>query len=307
MKINRGIIEYTILFLLLFATSVNVAAKSIYKSKNITPTITTPKLNLPKPNNSIEKILFKYPSNIPSISNEINYSNFYEMPDEYKNIWSNYTIDPYNFSVAGFSDTLRIDISNYTAPTNGKITSDWGFRRAAQFHYGIDLKVYTTDTIKAAFDGTVRITRYNRGGYGYFVVIRHNNGLETLYGHLSKILVKDNTKIKSGEAIGMGGNTGRSTGSHLHLEFRYLGVPINPHSIANFTTTYKQNSDILYVSSDTFEYKKEVDKIRYWTIRSGDTLGRIAYRTGVSVSKLCALNGIRSTSILRLGQRIRYN
>lgn len=304
MKINRGIIQYTTLLLLLITSSVTVAAKSVFKSKNIVPSIYA-KLDLPKPNSSFEKILYKYPSNLPSVTQEVNYTNFYQMPDEYKNIWSNHTIDPYNFSVAGFSDTLRINISNYTAPTNGKITSEWGFRRS-QFHYGLDLKVYTKDTIRAAFDGTVRITRYDRRGYGYFVVIRHNNGLETLYGHLSKILVKDNTKIKSGDAIGMGGNTGRSTGSHLHLEFRYLGVPINPHSVADFTSTYEKNSDILYVNSDTFEYKKEVDKIRYWTIRSGDTLGRIAYRTGVPVSKLCALNRIKSTSILRLGQRIRY-
>ncbi len=303
MKINRGIIQYTTLLLLLITSSVTVAAKGVFKSKNIAPSIST-KIDFPKPNSSFEKILFKYPSEIPSLNNEVSYSNFYEMPNKYKNIWSNHTIDPYNFSVAGFSDTLRIDISNYTAPTNGKITSEWGFRRA-QFHYGLDLKVYTKDTIRAAFDGTVRITRYERRGYGYFVVIRHNNGLETLYGHLSKILVKGNTKVKSGEAIGMGGNTGRSTGSHLHLEFRYLGVPINPHDVADFSN-HRENSDILFIDSNTFAYKKEVDKIRYWTIRSGDSLGRIAYRTGVSISKLCRLNGIKSTTILRIGQRIRY-
>lgn len=304
MRVTRCILKFTTLFLLLITFSVTVAAKGVFKSKAFAPSVNY-KLDLPKPNTSIEKALYKYPSNLPSVSQELSYSNFTALPEEYESIWSNYTIDPYKTSISSITDTLRIDISGYTPPTTGKITSDWGFRRS-QFHYGIDLKVYTSDTIRSAFSGTVRITRYDRRGYGYFVVIRHDNGLETLYGHLSKILVKDNTKIKSGDAIGMGGSTGRSTGSHLHLEFRYLGVPIDPHSVADFTTSYKQNSNVLYISSNSFEYKKEVDKIRYWTIKSGDTLGRIAYRTGVPVSKLCALNGIKSTAILRLGQRIRY-
>ena len=149
-----------------------------------------------------------------------------------------------------------------------------------------------------------RITRRDRG-YGYFVVVRHDNGLETLYAHHNRIMVKNDQRIKAGEAVGMGGNTGRSTGYHLHLEFRYLGNPINPNDIVNFET-HEVHKPVLVLNAQTFAYKQEIDKIRYWTVRKGDTLGRIAYRTGVSVNKLCQLNGIKKTTVLRIGRKIRY-
>ena len=200
-------------------------------------------------------------------------------------------------------DTIKIDVKGYCPPSVKHVTSDWGFRKW-KFHYGIDLKVHRGDTVRCAFDGTVRITRRDRG-YGYFVVVRHDNGLETLYGHLNKILVKNDQKIKAGQAVGMGGNTGRSTGYHLHLEFRYLGNPINPNDIVNFET-HEVHKPVLVLNAQTFAYKQEIDKIRYWTVRKGDTLGRIAYRTGVSVNKLCKLNGITKTTVLRIGRKIRY-
>ena len=251
---------------------------------------------------TIESMFFEIPAEIPEIPEEVKFMDFSDMPEEY-DIWSNTSINPYNVSLVGMKDTVKIDISGYFPPSVKHITSNWGFRKW-KFHYGIDLKVHRGDTVRCAFDGTVRITRRDRG-YGYFVVVRHDNGLETLYGHLNKILVKNNQKIKAGEAVGMGGNTGRSTGYHLHLEFRYLGNPINPNDIVDFEN-HTAKSPVLVVTSKTFAYRGEIDKIRYWTVKKGDTLGRIAYRTGVSVSKLCALNGIKKTTVLRIGRKIRY-
>ncbi len=239
---------------------------------------------------------------IPPLEDEIAFNGFSELPDEYS-IWSNSSINPYGVSLVGMKDTVKIDVSGYCPPSEKYVTSDWGFRKW-KFHYGIDLKVHRGDTVRSAFDGTVRITRRDRG-YGYFVVVRHDNGLETLYGHLNKILVKNDQKVKAGQAVGMGGNTGRSTGYHLHLEFRYLGNCINPNDIVDFST-HKIKNPVLVITSQTFAYRGEIDKIRYWTVKKGDTLGRIAYRTGVSVSKLCSLNGITKNTILRIGRKIRY-
>jgi murein DD-endopeptidase MepM/ murein hydrolase activator NlpD len=125
-------------------------------------------------------------------------------------------------------DEFKIDLRNFTMPTDSKqVTSVYG-QRWGRLHAGLDIKVYIGDTIRAAFDGKVRIVKYDARGYGKFVVIRHPNGLETYYGHLSKQLVKENQDVKSGEPIGLGGNTGRSTGSHLHFETRLCGISINP-------------------------------------------------------------------------------
>ena len=251
---------------------------------------------------TMESIFFSLPESIVPIEDDIRFADFSEMPEEY-DIWSNTSINPYTVSLTGMKDTVKLDVSGYCPPSVKHVTSNWGFRKW-KFHYGIDLKVHRGDTVRSAFDGTVRITRRDRG-YGYFVVVRHDNGLETLYGHLNKILVKPDARVKAGQAVGMGGNTGRSTGYHLHLEFRYLGNPINPNDIVDFSE-HKVKNPVLVITSNTFAYRGEIDKIRYWTVKKGDTLGRIAYRTGVSVSKLCSLNGITKNTVLRIGRKIRY-
>ena len=120
-------------------------------------------------------------------------------------------------------------------PHPGYVTSPYGYRRRfRRMHKGIDLKANTGDTVRAAFDGKVRITKYERKGYGYYVVIRHTNDLETVYGHLSKFLVEPDTYVRAGDPIALAGNTGRSTGSHLHFETRYMGYAINPAAIFDF-------------------------------------------------------------------------
>ncbi|MBP5478583.1 MAG: M23 family metallopeptidase, partial [Bacteroidaceae bacterium] len=138
-------------------------------------------------------------------------------------------------AVAGHVPTnFKVDLRGFCMPTTSRVvTSNFGPRWRRQ-HAGIDVKVYIGDTIRAAFDGKVRITKYDRRGYGYFVVIRHPNGLETLYGHLSKIIAKEDAVVKAGDIIGLGGNTGRSTGSHLHFETRLLGQAINPAFMFDF-------------------------------------------------------------------------
>ena len=175
----------------------------------------------------------------------------------------------------------------------------------------LDLKVNIGDTIVAAFDGKVRIVKYERRGYGKYVVIRHDNGLETVYGHLSKQLVEENQLVKAGEVIGLGGNTGRSTGSHLHFETRFLGIAINPIYMFDFP---KQD-----IVADTYTFRRTQGSkragshdtqvadgtIRYHKVKSGDTLSRIAKLRGVSVSTLCKLNRIKPTTTLRIGQVLR--
>ena len=134
-------------------------------------------------------------------------------------------------------DSFRIDMSGFCMPTtNTKITSKFGPRRR-RMHNGIDVKVYIGDTIRAAFGGKVRVVK-NQGrrvGYGQYIIIRHENGLETVYAHLSKQLVKEDQYVEAGEVIGLGGNTGRSTGSHLHFETRFLGQAINPALLFDFS------------------------------------------------------------------------
>ena len=166
--------------------------------------------------------------------------------------WDNQSINPYGSKVS-IPDHKDIDVSSYVAPVKGKVTSEFGYRRQfRRMHKGIDIKLNIGDSIKAAFDGVVRIARYNRGGYGYYVVIRHYNGLETVYGHMSKYLVRPGQQVKAGQLIGKGGNTGRSTGPHLHLETRYMGIAINPRAIIDFEN-YTTHRDVFAFDRKTRE------------------------------------------------------
>jgi murein DD-endopeptidase MepM/ murein hydrolase activator NlpD len=222
----------------------------------------------------------------------------------YNQIWHNSKFNPDEIRLVDKPDSAIIDLSGYHHPIVNRVTSNFGFRRHFRHHYGIDIKLNVGDSVHCAFDGKVRIAQRSRT-YGYYVVVRHYNGLETVYAHLSKLLVTPNQAIKAGEVVGLGGSTGRSTGPHLHYEFRYLGVPINPNDIIDFTAC-TPHRDTLYVCAAHFDYIKEIEKIRFYIVKSGDTLGHIAMRTGVSVSRLCQLNKLTQKSIIRPGQRIRY-
>lgn len=236
-------------------------------------------------------------------------------------------------------ETYKIDLRHFTMPTTSRvITSNFGSRWGRQ-HKGLDIKVYVGDTIRAAFSGKVRIVRYEAGGYGKYIVIRHNNGLETIYGHLSEQLVEENQEVRSGEVIGLGGNTGRSTGSHLHFETRLCGVALNPALMFDFRAqdvtgdyyafnkeTYdnestnatrlrgKQDSSTYAStnSSDDYATNKRTtsgltDQISYHKVKKGETLERIAKKRGVTIEKICKLNHITKTMRLRPGQILRYS
>ncbi|MDU1889776.1 MAG: peptidoglycan DD-metalloendopeptidase family protein [Dysgonomonas sp.] len=254
-----------------------------------------------------------------------------EIPSDeiYGGIWNNRYVNAYR-SIENIPDSFKVDLSNFTMPTMGYVTSNYGMRgrRKKRMHYGIDLKVQTGDTIYAAFDGKVRVKQYERRGYGYYLAIRHTNGLETVYGHLSKFLVEEDQIVRSGEPIALGGNTGRSTGSHLHLEFRFLGNPINPIYIVDFDNkvchrdTYLVTSDSYHISSKgvnvnqlassaktrtntNVKNKYASGKVTYHRIKQGDTLGAVARKYGTTVSKICKLNNITTKTTLRLGKSLR--
>ena len=169
--------------------------------------------------------------------------------------------------------TARLDVRGFHMPVKGHMTSGYGYRaKFRRVHRGVDLKLSVGDTVRAAFDGCVRIVGNEPSGYGKYVIIRHDNGVETVYGHFSKHLVERNKFVKAGEPIGLGGNTGRSTGPHLHFEFRYLGLAVNPESVIDFSNgvviqdvytfdkrSYQQASNVVPKSKSysTKQYKKK--------------------------------------------------
>lgn len=224
--------------------------------------------------------------------------------------WNNEHVQAYKDAIVPESYTF--DLTNFCMPTeNTRITDIFGYRpRRRRNHNGLDIKVYIGDTIRAAFDGKIRIVKNQgrRRGYGKYVVIRHDNGLETVYGHLSKWLVEENQLVKAGEPIALGGNTGRSTGSHLHFETRFLGIPINPALMFDF-----EKQDIKSDSYTFLKAKKSSGTTRnmasgeglFYKVKKGDSLARIAARQGTTIDKLCKLNRITRKTILRPGQVLR--
>lgn len=154
-----------------------------------------------------------------------------------------------NIKTEMIPNTYEIDLRGFSMPIEQSfITSNFG-RRWNRNHNGVDIKACHGDTIYSAFGGKVRVVKNDPKGYGNVIVIRHWNGLETIYGHLSKQIVKANEIVEAGQPIGLAGNTGRSTGTHLHFETRFCGVPINPLEIFSF-----KNKD---VTCDFYSWKKK--------------------------------------------------
>jgi murein DD-endopeptidase MepM/ murein hydrolase activator NlpD len=266
----------------------------------------------------------------------------YDMPaNELYQDWDN----KYAHRASALPDSFKIDLRHYHMPTPSKvITSNFG-PRWGRMHKGLDIKVYLGDTIRAAFGGKVRVVRFERNGYGNYVVIRHDNGLETIYGHLSKHLVKENMNVRAGDPIGLGGSTGRSTGTHLHFETRLCGVALNPALFFDFraqdvtadsymfrrstvdresaqaTKARGKNDQGGYNPSDVNggrdiaqngSKKNNVAEtsykapVRFHKVEAGETLYSIARKRGVTVEELCKANHIGKNMRVRTGQLLKY-
>lgn len=245
--------------------------------------------------------------------------------------WDTTTIHPYSFAESFKQDSALVRLTEptdcgFVLPFKGNVTSEFGWRHRRP-HYGTDINLETGDTVVAAFDGMIRIAKLNRS-YGNVVIIRHNNGLETVYAHLSKILVEAGQKIEAGQQIGLGGNTGHSFGSHLHFEIRYLGQAMDAEDFVDFEKGLLKKNDYIITKSDVetkydlralhsrqkrdlgysrahVSHSKVKGKSKVYNVRKGDTLGRIAQRNHTTINNLCAKNGISRNKGLRLGQKLK--
>ena len=249
-------------------------------------------------------------------------------PEVFNNHWDTTNIHAYrDIELDSLPEATAIrlvdSLESYHYPYIGRITSRYGPRRG-RAHQGLDIGLKTGDPIYATFDGKVRVSKA-AGDYGNLVIIRHNNGLETYYAHLSQRDVEVGDWVVAGQQIGLGGSTGRSTGPHLHYEVRYKGQSFDPERLIDFSNGNLRRDELLLKRRHFSIYSKyeqdfgdeeEVAKqeeaerkaaaaVQYHTVRSGDTLGAIARKYGTSVSRICQLSGIKSTSILRIGQKLR--
>jgi murein DD-endopeptidase MepM/ murein hydrolase activator NlpD len=206
----------------------------------------------------------------------------------------------------------------WPTPWTSRPSSHYGPRRR-RFHYGLDLAQPTGEPIYAAFDGVVRISKYNKS-YGNLVILHHANGLETYYAHMSKRNVVAGQQVKSGDVLGLCGNTGRSFGSHLHFEVRYMGNALNPENVID-CSTHDLISNQLEITSSSFR-KVAKGSSKEWSagssqsstgdgswyrVRQGDNLSKIARRNGITVKRLCQLNGIKETKVLHPGDKLRVS
>ncbi|MBW8324836.1 MAG: peptidoglycan DD-metalloendopeptidase family protein [Prolixibacteraceae bacterium] len=243
----------------------------------------------------------------------------------YKNIWNSTQIRYPANTLPDKRDTVVISINglndnSYVHPYKGKVISKYGPRRG-RMHTGIDIKLNSGDTVLCAFDGRVRLAkRFN--GYGNLVLVRHNNGLETIYGHLKSIKVKVNDTIKAGDLIGLGGRTGRATCDHLHFETRLFGEPFNSDKYIDFEN-YSLRTDKIYYANKRFEIDKNNFKKKplasdgaalaaaggktKHVIRKGDTLSAIARKYRTSVTKICTANKITARTTLKIGKVLWIN
>lgn len=240
----------------------------------------------------------------------------------------NQSVNPFSETTAHLPESYEIDLADFAMPLdNSRVTSHYGYRaRFRRNHYGTDFGLSVGDTVRATFSGRVRVSSYNRGGYGNYVIVRHPNGLETLYGHLHRSLVKEGTIVRAGEAIALGGNTGFSTGPHLHFETRFMGIPIDPETLIDFAVgaprsdfyTFRRRQSHLGghytarptnvtntpVASKTYKVS-ETPTIKTYRIQKGDTLWSIAQKHNISLDQLLSLNNMTKRTKPQAGKSLR--
>ena len=192
-------------------------------------------------------------------------------PDIYTEGWDSDLVNCYKD--ANVPNTKVLDVRNYVMPIKGNyVTSHYGYRpQFGRTHKGIDLRSAVGDTVYSAFSGRVRLTRYERGGYGFYVIVRHENGLETVYGHLSRFLVKPDQYVKAGQPIALSGNTGRSTGPHLHFETRFMGYAINPEAIFDFGNRCTHTDSYTFSKSTYTKARDYAPSKRYAAAKKAST------------------------------------
>jgi len=260
-----------------------------------------------------------------------------EADDTFVKDWVPNSINPFKSPLDSLplrnSICLVDSASTFVCPNPTKVFSRFGYRHGRR-HQGVDLPLKTGTPVVAAFDGRVRVSTYNKG-YGNLVVIRHENGLETYYGHLSKREVEVGDWVHAGDQIGLGGSTGRSTGPHLHFETRYQGYAFDPEWIADYEKgelrknvfvlrrsyldagsryvpeSLDEEDDVYGADEKIIEEEKrlaaERAAIRYYTVKSGDNLGAIARKHGKSLNAVIKLNPGIKPDKLSIGQKIRVN
>lgn len=254
---------------------------------------------------------------------------FQKISGVFDECWGSSVTNPYGVVQSSLPDSWSLwlvdSLCQYHCPYQGSVyyRGKFGIRRGRR-HQGVDLPLKTGTPVYAAFTGKVRVSKY-WGAYGNLVVIRHDNGLETFYGHLSQRLVEEGEWVNAGQVIGLGGSTGRSTGPHLHFETRYKGLAFDPQWLIDFEkgelrhrlfvlkkkyfspySSYEQDfEDEILNEEDDKKEDAEKAAMKYYVIRSGDTLSKIARNNGTSVSALCRLNGITTSTTLKIGRKIR--
>lgn len=228
-----------------------------------------------------------------------------------------YIINAYDFGSTSYAEIAprQPDWSNmptlgrqdFYRPVPGMITSRFGWR--AQFnrmHHGVDLHLNVGDTVRAAVSGIVRKIAYDHDGYGNYVVLTHADGMETIYGHLSYALVSQGQFVEMGHPVAIGGNTGNSTGPHLHFETRLGGMAVDPTLIFDFYGKYRyQRHTNLTDHSASAQSSRPISNRRTYVVRQGDTAKSVARRAGISVSRLCVLNMIKESDPLEVGRMLK--
>lgn len=310
----------------LLLTSLSLSAQTTERAKTVRPVRTLETVSvvdtLPSGNDNLSVVLYT-----DNTWRYVRLNDHFEDPAIFNDHW-NTTVSHsyYGVDVNSLPESIDIQLVDslrgYHYPYKGKPGSRYGMRSGRR-HLGVDLPLKSGAPIYAVFDGKVRFSQ-SSGGYGNLVVIRHNNGLETYYAHLSNREVQAGDWVVAGQEIGQGGSTGKSSGPHLHFEVRYRGQAFDPERIIDFTTgelrgeelllkrrhfsiyaKYEQDFDEETEAARQAEAERKASAKQYHTVKSGDTLGAIARKYGTTVNKLCTLNGIKSTSILQIGQKIR--